>query len=133
MNDRPMLDPRDENAIDEFDRFSPAEQDMLAVPLSPTIPVDDGNRHVLIVEPSGATYVAPHLDLGKHPISECERVGLAVVAFLTPLSSPAVQPIAGRRRQDGPGSGRYWISTDEDGNLEIGSRLPDFEPAAVAS
>lgn len=94
-------------------------------------PVDDHSRHVLIIEPSGWSYIAPHLDLGRHPFSECKRVGDALTAFRERSvfdaemhSTIAVEPFSGVE------PGRFWCSVDADGNFEIGSRIIDeFSPA----
>lgn len=84
---------------------------------------DPSTRHVLIVEPDGWAYIAPHLP-GNHDLAECERVALASRAF---LGKPNW---AGARGAGvGPGPGRYWCSASEDGVFEIGSRLPDFVPS----
>lgn len=85
---------------------------------------DPSTRHVLIIEPDGWAYIAPHLP-GNHDLAECERVAIASRAFLG-APNPIGARTAGRVN---PGRGRYWCGVDEDGNFEIGARLPDAEPS----
>lgn len=89
----------------------------VAAPLprsSERIPVDDGSRHVLIIEENGVCYVAPHPMRHDHPMTECVRVGDAVKVF-----RGGTQMITGPN----PGPGRFWIAVDDHGVLEIGGRV----------
>lgn len=81
---------------------------------APEPPVDDLTRHVLIIEESGISYVAPH-EQHLHPHAVCERVGRALIAFRGVDDVFMPEPH--------PGAGRYWIDVDEDGNLALGGRI----------
>ncbi len=82
------------------------------------IELDDKSRHVLIVEDTGWTYVAPHADPSTHPYYECERIGRALRAFRGDYDGDDEQPST-------MAPGRYWCSADADGNFEIGGRVVD--------
>lgn len=84
-----------------------------ALPDLDPVPTDDLSRHVLIVEPSGWTYVAPHLP--RHNLKECERVELAARVFLEIGTGSTPKP--------SPAPGRYWCSVSDDDVFEIGGRI----------
>jgi len=66
------------------------------------------SRHVLIVEPDGWAYVAPHTPRGER-LALCEDVARAGRVFCQ-IGTP-------------PAPGRYWCDVSPDGNFEIGSRV----------
>ena len=77
-------------------------------PPTPIVDAAPETRHVLIVEPDGWTYVAPHLPDGRRS-AVCKSVGRAAYTFL--------------ERGTPPGPGRYWCDVSPDGNFEIGGRV----------
>lgn len=76
---------------------------------APAIAVaDPKRRHVLIVEPDGWTYLAPHsARLGDE--ADCLAAHHAARAFADHGTPPR--------------PGRYWCDVAPDGNLEIGGRI----------
>lgn len=69
---------------------------------------DPRTRHVLIVEPDGWTYLAPHtVRHGQEPA--CVAVAHAARVFADHGTPPR--------------PGRFWCSVDEHGNLEIGGEV----------
>jgi len=111
MTDRDIWDQADEawserKEADAAEHF--ARVDALAA-----FPIDDLSRHVLIVEPSGAAYIAPHL--GEK--DRCAELHAAWVTFSHGWNDKTAAP------------GRYWCSVEDDGNFSIGGRLPELVTA----
>lgn len=97
---------------DAADHFENARQDQAELAAG-ILPIPKG-RHALIIEANGFVYIAPHLwEVNGH----CLKIAQAVDAFL-----------AGGLA-DGSGAahapGRYAIGLADDGNLDLGGRLPD--------
>lgn len=80
------------------------------------IRLEPHDRHVLIVEPDGLTYVGPHLDLPKFDSARCEAIRHAAHAFVYGRGIGAAAA---------PAPGRYWCDVSEDGVFEIGGRVAD--------
>lgn len=79
-------------------------------PATEEYPTAPAFRHVMIVEPTGLTYVAPHRDVDDLDLDQCLRIPAAFRVFTDGARLPA--------------PGRYWISVADDGNLEVGGRVP---------
>lgn len=81
-------------------------------------------RHVLIVEPNGLQYLAPHM-WDEDP-AECNAVANAFAWFHDRIGIPAIDgdgPLLPWPPPDGKG-GRFWCGVSADGNFEIGGRVP---------
>lgn len=78
-------------------------------------------RHVLIVEPGGMTYIAPHAWPAN---DDCRRLAEAFAAFEVRVQMPDLD---GRELPPAVGvdgvPGRWWCDTDTDGNFLIGGRV----------
>lgn len=90
--------------------------------------VDPARRHVLVIEPSGWCYLAPHTNEAAarflsydtdHELSLCERVTIAFRAWRHEVHDGS------RRPEDHPDEGRWWCDVSPDGVFEVGARIPD--------
>jgi len=122
-------DPEKSGAIfDEFGNLRPVAEVVpdLADLGDTRIPTaDPSRRHVLVIEPTGLTYIAPHTPevTARHreqPLVRGERLCAAVaIAFdaWREARHDGFQP------EDHPDEGRWWCDVSEDGVFEVGGRV----------
>lgn len=113
----PPLNVTDQFALDGDRVFERMPIDLGHRESDPFPLAEPENRHVLIIEPSGWTYLGFHTPetTARHEQNRpgiCYAIAEAARSF-TSGPRPDLEP------------GRFWCDLDEDGVFLIGSRIPD--------